>query len=228
VETRDPQELLDLMGLGDKEDIKAGLRDIIALYIIIFPVLFAIIINIFTPGIKDTTIKLALLEGDNPGQVAYFEQFDKVELFGSMKEIERRLEKRDNTVAILPDGDEYYMLTQGNEPEGVVEYAMALRAFHNFDISVEDSSAEIIEYGRVIPPMKKMFVNVAILMTSILGGMLIAISIVGEKVDDTISAINVSPISRIGYIIGKSAIRFLAPLVDHRSACWIYRRNHQR
>lgn len=194
-------------------DLKASLKDFIALYIIVFPVLFAVIINIFTPGINDTTIKLALLEGDNPGQVVYFEKFAKVELFDSVKEIERRLEKRDNVVAILPDGDDYYILAQGNEPEGVVEYAKALRAFCDFDISVEDTSAEIIEYGRVIPPMKKMFVNVAIMMTSILGGMLIAISIVGEKVDDTISAINVSPISRIGYIIGKSAIGFIAPIV---------------
>ena len=194
-------------------DLKANLRDFIAVYIIVFPVLFAVIINIFTPGINDTTIKLALLEGDNPQQVAYFEKFAKVELFGSMKEIERRVEKRDNTVAILPDGDDYYILTQGNEPEGVVGYAKALRVFYDFDISIEDSKAEIIEYGRVIPPMKKMFVNVAIMMTSILGGMLIAISIVGEKVDDTISAINVSPISRIGYIIGKSAIGFIVPIV---------------
>lgn len=194
-------------------DLKVSLRDFIALYIILFPVIFAVIINIFTPGINDTTISLALLEGDNPGQVAYFEGFAKVELFDSVKEIERRLEKRDNTVAILPDGDDYYILTQGNEPEGVVEYAKALRAFQDFDVSVEDSKAEIIEFGRVIPPMKKMFVNVAIMFTSVLGGMLIAISIVGEKVDDTISAINVSPISRIGYIIGKSLIGVVAPIV---------------
>ena len=38
-----------------------------------------------------------------------------------------------------------------------------------------------------------------ILMTSVLAGMLISINIVEEKVDNTVSAINVSPISRVGF-----------------------------
>ncbi|MCD6436544.1 MAG: ABC transporter permease [Clostridiales bacterium] len=196
-----------------RRDLKVALRDFVIIYIIAFPVVFALIINIFTPGINDTTIKLAMIEGDNPEQVRYFKEFARVELFDNIKEVEKRVEKRDNIVAILPEGEDYYILTQGNEPKGVVDYAKALRAFCYFDISVEDSRAEIIQYGRVIPPIKKIYVNVAMMMTSILGGMLIAISIVEEKGDNTISAINVAPISRNGYIIGKSIMGIIFPVV---------------
>ncbi len=41
-------------------------------------------------------------------------------------------------------------------------------------------------------------------MIIMLSGMLIAISIVGEKADNTISAITVTPVSQNSYIIGKS------------------------
>ena len=64
-----------------RRDLKVNLKDALALYIIIFPILFAIAINLFTPGINDTTVNLALLEGENPAQVEYFKQFAKVELF---------------------------------------------------------------------------------------------------------------------------------------------------
>lgn len=49
-------------------------------------------------------------------------------------------------------------------------------------------------------------VNVALIFTSILGGMIIALNIVEEKTENTISAIHLSPVSRLGFIAGKSLI----------------------
>lgn len=56
-------------------------------------------------------------------------------------------------------------------------------------------------------------VNAAVIFTSIMGGMIIAINIVEEKVDNTISAIHLSPVSRIGFIAGKSLIGVFVPIV---------------
>ncbi|NLC66801.1 MAG: ABC transporter permease, partial [Clostridium sp.] len=64
-----------------KRDLKVNSKDFISLYIIIIPILFAVLINLFAPGINDTTISLALVEGENQKQVEYLEQFAKVELF---------------------------------------------------------------------------------------------------------------------------------------------------
>jgi len=194
-------------------DVKVSLRNFIAIYIIIFPILFAIIINVFVSDVNDTTVSLALLNGEDPELTAYLKDFARVELFDSVEAIEARLKKRDNIVAILPDSDNYYILTQGNEPEFVVDFAKSLRAFYELGITVEDTKAEIVEFGKMLPPMKKMLVNSAIMLASVLGGMLIALNIVEEKVDNTISAVNVTPISRTGYIIGKTTIGILVPIV---------------
>lgn len=185
-------------------DLKVNLKDFLSLYIIVVPILFGIAINIFTPGINDTTVNLALLEGENPQQTSYFKNFAKVELFKDVSSIRERVEARDDTIGILPEKDQYYIMTQGNESERVVEYAKLLNAFYELDINIENTNAEIIELGRTIPPFKQQLVNTAILFISIMGGMLIALNIVEEKVDNTISAINITPITRTSYILGKS------------------------
>lgn len=195
-------------------DLKTSVRNFITLYILVVPVIFAILINVFSPGINDTTVEILLLEGENPRQVDYFKQFAKVELLESLEAIQDRVRKRDHIVAILPGtSKDYYILTQGNEPDYVVDYVKNLAAFAHYDIGMEDRAAEILTYGREIPPLKKLMVNTAMIFTSILGGMIIALNIVEEKTDNTISAIHLSPVSRIGFIAGKSMMGVVIPVV---------------
>ncbi len=197
-----------------QRDLKTSVRNFLTLYIIVVPLIFAIIINIFSPGINDTSVEIALLKGENQEQSSYFKEFAQVEELDSLEEIEDRVRKRDNIVAILPDvGDKYLILKQGNEPDYIVDYVKSLLSFDYYDISMEDSISEILEYGREIPPLKKLMVNTALIFTSILGGMIIALNIVEEKNDNTISAMHLSPVSRLGFIAGKSMIGVVIPMV---------------
>ncbi|MDY0236898.1 MAG: ABC transporter permease [Gudongella sp.] len=197
-----------------KRDLKTSIRNFITLYIIVVPIMFAIMINVFSPGINDTTVDIVILKGENQKQEEYFKQFAKVETLENIEDIEERVKKRDNIVGVLPSkNDEYFILTQGNEPDYVVDYVKNLTTFDYYDLTIEDSQAEIVDYGRDIPPLKKMMVNIAVMFTSVLGGMIIALNIVEEKTDNTISAINLSPVSRMGFIAGKSLIGVFIPVV---------------
>ena len=196
-----------------KRDLNVNLKEFISLYILVVPILFAVLINIFSPGINDTTVNLALIKGENTVQVAYLEQFAKIELFENTAEIKNRVEKRDPIIGIIPENDGYYLMTQGDEPEGIIDYAKLLNSFYELGINVEDSTSEIIEFGRTVPPLKKILVNISILFISILAGMLIALNIVEEKVENTLSAINVTPTSRSTFILGKSVMGVLFTLV---------------
>ncbi len=203
-------------------DLKVNAREFLSLFLLILPIIFALVINLVTPSINDTTVNLAFLDGENPTQTAYFADFAKVELFKNLDQVTRRVEKRDSIVAILPDGNgSYYLMTQGNEPEHVVDAAKLLKTFYETGVQIEDTTAEIIEYGRTIPPLKKLLTNFVLLFISVLGGMLIAINIVEEKTDNTISAINITPISRTGYILGKSIIGLLLPIFGTFVILWI-------
>lgn len=187
-----------------KRDLKVNAKDAISLYILIIPILFAILINVFSPGINDTTINLALLTGDNESKIEYFEKLSKVELFNTEDEIKERVEKRDAIIGIIPEKETDYLLIQGNEPQEIVDYAKLLKSFYELNINIKDSNSTLIEFNRTVPPLKKTLVNISILFISILGGMLIALNIVEEKVDHTLSAINVTPTSRVTFLLGKS------------------------
>lgn len=197
-----------------QRDLKVSVRNFITLYILVVPILFAVIINVFSPGINDTTVEVALLKGENQKQSDFFQQFAKVESMDTIDEIEKRIMKRDNIIGVLPGkNNEYYILNQGNEPDYFVDSVKQLITFDYYDIDIDDSLAEIIEYGRDIPPLKKIMVNVSMIFTSVLGGMIIALNIVEEKTENTISAIHLSPVSRLEFIAGKSLIGIFVPIV---------------
>ena len=195
-------------------DLRVNLRDFMALYIIVFPIIAAIAINIFAPGINDTTINIALIEGDNPAQVEYYKNFAKVELFKDLESVKQRVERRDSIVGFVPkDNGDYYILTQGNEGEQVLEYAKVLKSFYDLGFSLEDTNAEVKDFNRTVPPLKKLLVNVVMMFTAALGGMLIAFNIVEEKTDRTLKAIQVTTVSRKQFIFGKSIIGILVPIL---------------
>ncbi len=189
-----------------KRDLKVNVKGFISLYILVVPILIAVLINLFSPGINDTTVSLALIKGENNTQVKYLEQFAKIELFENVDQIKERVKKRDTMIGIVRENDKYYIMTEGNEPQGIVDYAKLLNSLYGLDIQMEDTNGKIIEFDRTVPPLKKTLVNTSILFISILSGMLIALNIVEEKVENTLSAINLTPTSRLTFLLGKSLI----------------------
>lgn len=186
------------------KDFLSARREVMAVYMMVIPLILAVGITLFAPGLNDTTVTLAMLKDDDIEHIEYMEQFAKVELFKSVDELERRVGKRDDVAAIAPNGNSYEIILQGNESEIVEEYAVLLNTYYELGSTKEETTAQLISFGRTVPPLKTMLVNMLILMTIMLAGMLIAISIVEEKTENTINAINVTPISQTAFVVGKS------------------------
>lgn len=195
-------------------DIKVNTRDAMSLMIIIIPLIMAVGINLLSPGVNDTTVNIAVVEGENTQQAKYLDDFAHVTRLEDEDAVRQRVQERDNIVGILAKNDSYYILTQGNEPESVVEFAKLLNVLYESDAKIEDARAEIIDFGRTVPPLKKLLVNSILLFNTVLAGMLIALNIIEEKSDRTVRAINVSPISRSAFIFGKSLIGVVVAVVS--------------
>ncbi len=194
------------------KDIKTATRDSMALVIVVMPIILAIVITLFTPGLNDTTVNFAMLKNDNVAHIEYMKQFAKVELFDNAATIEKRVAKRDDIVGLLPLDDGYEIVLQGNESDVVENYAVMLSSFYTLGATKSETTAKIMSFEHIVPPLKTMLVNMLISMTIMLAGMLIAISIVGEKSDNTVNALNVTPISQTGFVIGKSMMGALISL----------------
>lgn len=194
-------------------DIKVNTREAIPLLIIILPLLLAIGINLITPGINDTTVNVAMVKNDNIKQQAYFDNFAHVELFDNRQAVEKRIMERDSMLGIIQEGEAYIILAQGNEPETVLEYTKLIKSLFEKGARLEDARTEIVEFGRVTPPLKKLMVNALLLLNAVLAGMIIALNILEEKSDRTLSAVNVSPVSRSAFILGKSLTGMVYALI---------------
>ncbi|MFC2007937.1 ABC transporter permease [Chloroflexota bacterium] len=195
-----------------KRDLLSARRDVMAMYMIVIPLLLAVGITLFAPGLNDTTVKLAMLESDDIEHIEFMRQFAKVELFDSTDELERRVVKRDDVAAIAPKGNGYEIILQGNETEIVEDYAVQLNTLYELGSTREETTAQLISFGRTVPPLKTMLVVMLISITIMLAGMLIAMSIVEEKVENTINALNVTPLSQTGFVIGKSLLGGVAAM----------------
>lgn len=193
-------------------DLKVNLREMLPAYMLLVPILFVVLINVFAPGINDTTVNLALIEGENTEIEEYLADFAKVSLYADEEAIIERVERRDDIFGYIPNEDGYYILQQGNEAEHMVDFARALLAFYNEDVQIEDSTAVIETFDRTVPPLKKMLVNIVIMFTTIMGGMMIAMNIIEEKGDKTIRAIHLTPVSRRSFILGKSLMGMFLPI----------------
>jgi hypothetical protein len=189
------------------------MREFITLYIIIAPLIFAFGINLLAPSVNDTTVNIAIVEGENQEMEDYMAQFAKINLEKDKEAVEKRVGLRDNVFGVIRDGEGYYVLQQGNEPEGLVDYTSLLLTFYQEGLDIENTNATIYDFDKTVSPLKKMLVSIVIMMCSILGGMLISVNIVEEKVDNTVSAINVTPTSRMSFILGKSLIGFFVAIV---------------
>lgn len=190
-------------------DLKVSIRDFMSLFMLIIPFVLALAVNFFAPGIEDTTVRLALIEGENPAMVEYLADYADVAVFADRSQLEKRILQRDQVVGIVGSGADARILTQGNEPQEVVEFARLLKTFFEYGRKPQDSTAVIKDFGVKTPPIKMMWANMGILLMTVMAGMLISLNIVDEKVDNTVSAINVAPISRMAWIIGKSLIGIL-------------------
>ena len=195
-------------------DLRIARRDSMAFVIMIMPILMSVGINFLVPGLNDTTVNLAFLETDSPDHIGYMEQFAKVEVFSSEAELLKRVKERDDVAAVVPKEDGYEIILQGNESEVVAEYAKALNALYELGATREETTASMYSFGHTVSPVRTMIVNMLISMIVMLSGMLIAVSIVGEKADNTINAVNVSPASQTAFVMGKSLLGGVTAMVS--------------
>lgn len=189
-----------------RKDATIATRDAMLIYIIVIPVLLAVGILFFAPGVSDSSVKIAMLNSDVQEHISYLENYVQVELFDSEAELERRINKQDDMIGIIPNGQAYEIVIEGNEDQQLIDMAKAMNAFYELGATKENSTATILDFGKTVPPLKTKLANMLILLEIMLAGMIISLGIVEEKADNTISAINVTPVTQNGFIVGKSLL----------------------
>jgi ABC-type Na+ efflux pump permease subunit len=127
--------------------------------------------------------------------------------------VEARVARRDSVFGVVRENGETVILAQGDEQQSLLDYTKLINVLYDSGAELGDAHSEIVEFGRTVPPIKKIMVNGMLLFISVLAGMLIAMNILEEKSDKTVAAINVSPVPRGVFILGKSLTGMIFALV---------------
>lgn len=197
-----------------KKDALIASRDMLIIYIMVIPVLIAAGIRFLAPGMSDTTLKIALWEGEDPEVIEYMDSMARIQLLPDRAALEQRVLKRDDVPGIISNGSHFDIITEGNEDSRVVDGASQLASLYQLGSTVEKTTAEIYSYGKQVPQTRTMLANILIQIIIMLGGMIIALGMVDEKCDNTISAIRTSPVRLTHFIAGKCMLGCCTTLVS--------------
>lgn len=185
------------------KDSKIAFRDAIIIYMIIVPILLSIGILLLIPSISDMSIKIAVLQSEDEKYLEYLEKFAQLEKFDNIEELERRVLKKDNIIGMVSKDNSHQIIAEGNEDPVTTDFAKLLNRQYEQGATKENSTAKIYSFKKTVNPIKTKLSNMLILVVVMISGMIISLGIIEEKSDNTISAINVSPVSNGEFIIGK-------------------------
>ncbi len=205
-------------------DLKSGFRDFMVVYIIIAPFLIAFALSLFVPSAGAATYQFVVDERLDGETVEYLSDIGKVEIVRDIENIRTRVLQNDDIVGITKNHEgQFEIILEGNEAEETAEVAQQILMYyenHGEDLPLEIRFSDI---GWKVSPLAEYGAISIIIMTTLLGGMMIAFNIVEEKQSGTISAVNVSPVGTSEFVIGKSLLGFIIPVVQSVGVMWIFR-----
>lgn len=203
-----------------RRDMKSSVREFLLLYIIIAPLLITIGLRFFIPSVNSISLQFALDEKLSKTTTQEFSQYGKIEIFKDVVNITKRVNKVDDIIGItLSEGEKYQVIMQGNEKEGL-DYT-AYQIINNLNNDSSDISISFSDIGSTKPELTIYGCTFLIIMAIIMAGMVIGLNIIEEKEAKTVDALNVTPMNKFEFILGKSIVGFLIPIVEAFIIIWI-------
>lgn len=203
-----------------KRDILSGLRDFLVVYLMVAPVLIALVLRLLVGGMAATPLRAAVLDDGSP-VVTELARFTRVEKFSTRDALVERVLRIDDVLGVVTAGTGHELIAQGNELPGTdLVLRNVLRRIQAGEGALP-VTVRVSDVGYGMSPLKLQGGLLLIIMTTVFGGMLILLNLIEEKMSNTISAINVSPASRPEFIVGKGMLGFATPIVGSMAAVYI-------
>lgn len=202
-------------------DVKSGTRDWLIIYLSLASIMIALILRSLIPSVSDSTLSVVVTEDTSPAFVEYLETKANVTQVKDLDALEERILRIDDILGVVEKNGTYEIIAQGNESYPMDEplrYMLNAYGKENVELPMKIMFSDI---GWRMSPLKLEGGTLLIIFTTVFGGMLILLNLVEEKMSNTMSAINVTPMSRAQFIIGKGLLGFVIPIIGGISAALI-------
>lgn len=198
-----------------RNDFINSIRDKMIVYLMIAPILLALVVKFFIPGYENISIKFGVEETLKSSIGSFLENYADVEYFENRSEIYNRIEQYDDFFGISMGTDgNFDFILQGNENERNIEIANSLLNYYSTPGVVRDSlDIEIKSSGKTLPVLATIGFIFVILVSYLFGGLTIAFNMIEEKESETLKALDVTPLKLGELVVGRSILGYFMPIV---------------
>ncbi|OHD54677.1 MAG: hypothetical protein A2Y33_02535 [Spirochaetes bacterium GWF1_51_8] len=189
------------------QDFTNSIRDNMLLYILVAPVILAVLFRVFTPSAETVEFHIAIDASVEQHVADEFRGYMVVELFDTPHAVKERVNRYDDTAGIILENGKYRLYFQGNEDAEVkAVYAVVmdkvLYGKNTAEVNFEQAGSArsyFLEYSLVT----------LLMVAGLLGGLLCGFNIVDERSTGSIGALAVSPLTIGGYMASKLVFTLL-------------------
>ncbi len=187
------------------------LREKIAVYVILVPIVMSGIIMAALSAVENDNIRLAVTADVPQPIMERLENYVDVEVAGNQRGLIKRMNEFDSMAGVYLDGDALQVLFQGNEGP---EYEAAIRniVVAAMEISLPAFTARNVATGR--DALTQMIIAVLLTAPAAIGGIVSGFNIVAEKETLMSRAYRISPLPTGGYLMSRYIVSILAGLVN--------------
>lgn len=204
-----------------KRDMLNSFRDYLILYMFIAPILLAVGFSFFIPSVQSASIQFAVDKSLGEEVIQEFEKYGRVEIYETIEEIENRVNDVDDIAGIVKNNQgEFQVILEGNESHDTeVIPQMIIRDMMRENRA--DVDWKLSDIGVKRSPIALIGAISIIQMAVLIGGVTIGFNIIEEKESDTIKALNVTPMTKLEFIIGRSIVGIVLPVIHVYIVLWI-------
>lgn len=194
-------------------DLKITLKDPMALWMVLMPLILALVILWISPGIGETTVNLAVDTAVGQSLIDTLSEYAAVEILNGSDAVQERVLRRDEVIGLIEGDTGPTLVRQGNETDTALETAKLLLAIAQTGTAAQSDTFGFYSFRDDTSPLKRTLSIVLLQMIGVVIAMLISLGLVDEKADQTIKAADVTPMPQGLYVISKSLIGVIALLV---------------
>jgi len=175
-----------------RKDMAVGLRDNIMLYLLVTPLLMALVMRLFLPTVQAAKPTFAVDRQMETGTLEALHSYGRVELYDGYDAVRARVERLDDVIGIVPEGGTYKIIAEGNEAG---ELAAMTETVLARIVEAEPLAAfDRVNLARAGTNMRGITASLLLLSTVLLAGIFTGFAMIDERENKTVSALAVSPL----------------------------------
>ncbi|MHB0857338.1 MAG: ABC transporter permease [Anaerolineae bacterium] len=195
-------------------DLSSSLRDRLLVIMFAFPLVAALAMRLFMPSVQSNILQFVMAEGTPAHVVEVFREYGVVELVPTRLDVRTRVLAMDDTAGIeMGDEGQPWVILQGNETHTTTALTRAIVREMRYGVAVP-VEFRVSDLGMTRPLLATYGLIFLALTAVMVGGLSIGFAVIEDKEGGTLRALGVSPLTRAEFVLGRSAIGLVLPVVQ--------------